>query len=54
MGRAFPSLDHDAEVTIAYKLLTMGNSAIVVQDGGKPLGVVTRQDVIAFLSSQTG
>jgi cystathionine beta-synthase len=53
MGRAFPSLDHDAEVTIAYKLLTMGNSAIVVQDSGKPLGVVTRQDIIAFLSSQS-
>ena len=36
---------------MAYKLLTMGNSAIVVTDGSKSLGVVTRQDVIAFLSS---
>jgi cystathionine beta-synthase len=53
MGRAFPSLDHGAEVTIAYKLLTMGNSAIVVSDGDKPVGVVTRQDIIAFLSSQS-
>jgi cystathionine beta-synthase len=53
MGRAFPSLDHAAEVTVAYKLLTMGNSAIVVTDGEKPVGVVTRQDIIAFLSSQS-
>jgi cystathionine beta-synthase len=52
MGRAFPMLEHDAEVGIAYKLLTMGNHAIVVTDDGKPVGVVTRQDVISFLSAQ--
>jgi cystathionine beta-synthase len=52
MGRAFPMLEHDAEVGIAYKLLTMANHAIVVTDDGKPVGVVTRQDVISFLSAQ--
>jgi cystathionine beta-synthase len=51
MGRAFPVLSHDAEVGQAYKLLTMANSAIMVTDGGKPLGVVTRQDIISFLSA---
>jgi predicted transcriptional regulator len=39
-------------VTVAYKLLTMANSAIVVTDDGNPVGVVTRQDIISFLSSQ--
>jgi cystathionine beta-synthase len=53
MGRPFPTLEHDTEVERAYKLLTMANSAIVVTDGGKPVGVVTRQDIISFLSSQT-
>ena len=52
MGRAFPTLEHDVEVTVAYKLLTMANSAIVVTEDGNPVGVVTRQDIISFLSSQ--
>ncbi|MBV9439125.1 MAG: CBS domain-containing protein [Candidatus Eremiobacteraeota bacterium] len=51
MGRPFPMLDQNAEVERAYKLLTMANSAIVVTDGGHPIGVVTRQDVISFLSA---
>jgi predicted transcriptional regulator len=53
MGRPFPMLEHDVEVGAAYKLLTMANHAIVVTDGTKPVGVVTRQDVISFLSAQT-
>jgi cystathionine beta-synthase len=53
MGRAFPMLPHDSEVGMAYKLLTMANHAIVVTDGGQPVGVVTRQDVISFLSAQS-
>jgi cystathionine beta-synthase len=53
MGRAFPALEYDVEVTVAYKLLTMANSAIVVTQNGNPLGVVTRQDIISFLSAQT-
>jgi cystathionine beta-synthase len=53
MGRAFPALEHDVEVTVAYKLLTMANSAIVVTQNGDPLGVVTRQDIISFLSAQS-
>ncbi|MGD1066902.1 MAG: cystathionine beta-synthase [Vulcanimicrobiaceae bacterium] len=52
MGRPFPMLEHDVEVGRAYKLLTMANAAIVVTDGTKPVGVVTRQDIISFLSAQ--
>jgi cystathionine beta-synthase len=53
MGRPFPMLDRDAEVDRAYKLLTLANHAIVITDGGEPVGVVTRQDVISFLSAAT-
>lgn len=51
MGRAFPTLELDVEVDRAYKLLTLANPAIVVTDAGVPVGVVTRQDVISFLSA---
>ena len=51
MGRAFPMLDASAAIDNAYKLLTLANPAIVVTDGGGPVGVVTRQDIISFLSA---
>jgi cystathionine beta-synthase len=51
MGRAFPALETEAAMDSAYKLLTLANSAILVTDGGKPIGVVTRQDIISYLSS---
>jgi cystathionine beta-synthase len=51
MGRAFPALETDAAIDRAYKLLTLANSAILVTDGGRPIGVVTRQDIISYLSS---
>jgi cystathionine beta-synthase len=53
MGRPFPSLDTDSEIDRAYKLLTLANSAIVVIDAGRPIGVVTRQDIISYLSAST-
>jgi cystathionine beta-synthase len=51
MGRAFPTLDVNERLDAAYKLLALANSAIVATDGGKAIGVLTRQDVISFLSS---
>ncbi|HTX02837.1 MAG TPA: cystathionine beta-synthase [Candidatus Acidoferrales bacterium] len=51
MGRAFPTLDINAEVDHAYKLLTLANSAIVVSEHEKPIGIIARQDVISFLSA---
>lgn len=50
MGRPFPSLEQSVEIDRAYKLLTLANPAIVVTDDAEPIGVVTRQDVISFLS----
>jgi cystathionine beta-synthase len=51
MGRAFPSLELSVEIDRAYKLLSLANSAILVTDHGTPVGVVTRQDIISFLST---
>ncbi len=50
MGRPFPSLDSAEPLESAYKLLTLANHAIVVTDADEPVGVVTRQDIITFLS----
>jgi cystathionine beta-synthase len=51
MGRAFPVLDSATEIDRAYKLLSLANSAIVVTEKERPIGVLTRQDIITFLSS---
>jgi cystathionine beta-synthase len=53
MGRPFPALEQFAEIEKAYKLLTLANPAIVVTDDGEPVGVVTRQDIISFLSNSS-
>ncbi len=53
MGRPFPALEQNEEIDRAYKLLTLANHAIVVTDEGEPIGVVTRQDVISFLSGSS-
>jgi cystathionine beta-synthase len=53
MGRAFPALDRSEEIERAYKLLTLANPAIVVTDDGEPIGVLTRQDIISFLSTSS-
>jgi cystathionine beta-synthase len=53
MGRPFPALEQFAEIEKAYKLLTLANPAIVVTDDGEPIGVLTRQDIISFLSTSS-
>jgi cystathionine beta-synthase len=53
MGRPFPSLEQFSEIEKAYKLLTLANPAIIVTDDGEPIGVLTRQDIISFLSTSS-
>ncbi|MBV8197156.1 MAG: cystathionine beta-synthase [Candidatus Eremiobacteraeota bacterium] len=53
MGRPFPALEQFEEIDRAYKLLTLANPAIVVTDDGEPIGVLTRQDIITFLSTSS-
>jgi cystathionine beta-synthase len=51
MGRPFPALETSVEIDRAYKLLTLANAAILVTDGAQPIGVLTRQDIISYLST---
>jgi cystathionine beta-synthase len=51
MGRPFPALEVSTDIDSAYKLLTLANSAILVTEASRPVGVVTRQDIISFLSA---
>ncbi|MBV8489968.1 MAG: pyridoxal-phosphate dependent enzyme, partial [Candidatus Eremiobacteraeota bacterium] len=53
MGRPFPALEQFEEIERAYKLLTLANPAIVILDDGEPIGVLTRQDIISFLSTSS-
>ena len=53
MTRPFPALEQSEEIERAYKLLTLENPAIVVTDDSEPIGVLTRQDVISFLSTSS-
>jgi cystathionine beta-synthase len=53
MGRAFPALEQSEEIELAYKLLTLANPAIIVTDDREPIGVLTRQDIISFLSTSS-
>ena len=50
MGQPFPVLAEDAEVEQAYKALSLGHSAVVVSSAGKPVGVLTKMDIITYLS----
>jgi len=51
MGRPFPALETSADIDSAYKLLTLANAAILVTENERPIGVVTRHDIISFLSA---
>ncbi len=53
MGRPFPVLDQSEEIELAYKLLTLANHAVVVTDEDEPIGVLTRQDIISYLSASS-
>jgi cystathionine beta-synthase len=53
MARPFPALEQFDEIERAYKLLTLANPAIVVTDDGELIGVLTRQDIISFLSTSS-
>ncbi|HEY8314371.1 MAG TPA: cystathionine beta-synthase [Candidatus Baltobacteraceae bacterium] len=53
MGRPFPMADQADQIEKAYKLLTLANPAVVVTDADEPIGVLTRQDIISFLSTSS-
>ncbi len=53
MSPPLPSVGSGEPVSAAAKALERAGAAVVLVDG-KPAGVITRQDVLTFLSSQAG
>ncbi|MCK6456185.1 MAG: cystathionine beta-synthase [Phycisphaerae bacterium] len=51
MNRAFPRLERSAPIDKAYRVLSLGSSAVLVTDGDVPVGVVTKADIINYLSN---
>lgn len=51
MAKPFPVLEESAEVERAYKELSLGHAAVVVARKGLPVGVLTKMDIITYLSS---
>lgn len=52
MGKPFPSLDAAIDANEAYRLLLSGNDAVIVVDQGKPMGIVTRLDLVDIWMKQ--
>ena len=50
MGKPLPSLDESTDLAEAYRILLGGSPAIVVTRAGRPLGLVSRFDLITTFS----
>jgi cystathionine beta-synthase len=53
MGKPLPTLDMDADITEAYRLLLAGMNALIVMDNGTPRSVITRIDLIDYYMRRT-
>ena len=51
MAKPFPVLEERDEVEKAYKALSLGHGAVVVSRKGIPVGVLTKMDIISYLSA---
>jgi cystathionine beta-synthase len=51
MAKPFPVLEERDEVEKAYKALSLGHGAVVVSRKGSPVGVLTKMDIISYLSA---
>ena len=50
MGKPIPSLDESTDLAEAYRILLGGSPALVVTRAGRPLGLVSRFDLITTFS----
>jgi cystathionine beta-synthase len=50
MEPPFQLVDSQEPIEQVYPLLTAGSPAVLVQDGGRVTAVVTRADLLAFVS----
>jgi len=48
MARPMPTVDEHVDLDEVYRLLSAGNSGVVVQRGGEIIGIVTRIDLVDF------
>jgi cystathionine beta-synthase len=53
MSPPLPSVGSGEPVSVAARALGVAGAAVVLVDG-KPAGVITRQDVLTFLSGEAG
>ncbi len=51
MGSPFPKLDKSVEIEKGFKALSLGASAILVAENNRSVGLLTKSDFIAYLSS---
>lgn len=52
MGRPLPALDAGTNIAEAYRLLIAGTHAILVTDANKPVGIISRMDLVNYWQSQ--
>lgn len=52
MGRPLPALDVGTNISEAYRLLLSGTHAILVVDHSKPVGVISRMDLVNYWQSK--
>lgn len=52
MGRPLPTLDVGTNIAEAYRLLLSGTQAILVMDNSKPVGVISRMDLVNYWQSK--
>lgn len=52
MGRPLPTLDADTNISEAYRLLLSGAQAILIMDKSKPVGVISRMDLVNYWQSK--
>jgi cystathionine beta-synthase len=53
MGKPLPTLDMDADISEAYRLLLAGMNALIVVENGTPRSIVTRIDLIDYYMRRT-
>lgn len=52
MGSPFPKMERGAEIELGFKALSLGAPAIIVRDNGRPIGLLSKSDFIAYLSEE--
>jgi cystathionine beta-synthase len=48
MGKPFPQIDADTDISEPYRLLMAGHSGVVITDNEVPIGFLSRIDLVEF------